>query len=274
MTLREGPGSWGKGWRVLPERRTDVVRCVALQRFVSLLPKDVGDCVLKQCPQEMEEAICMAEEYLKNTPGEESSEMDNHSDGEGYYVDQQREEEAGHAEHNVNCEKMKVTGPWPRLFLKRIDMSKVCQYISFNIDARHLDDIYSEDRRLDGEDDFVEEDNFAEHEDWVKEEIKYNSQAEVKVEIGSVSEMGQSIDMARNTENVERGQLRKIANQMPVTGRAKRGVSAPVISSSSPNTAERETLSCLKRKNKKDPSHRPSHCCPDCDMPEPPPQKP
>lgn len=99
-------------------------------------------------------------------------------------------------------------------------MSKVCQYSSFNINARHLDDIYSEDRRLDGKDDF------AEHEDWVKEEIKYNSQSEVKVEIGSASEIGQSVDMARNTEKVERGQLRNIANQMPVSGRAKRCVSA------------------------------------------------
>jgi hypothetical protein len=32
--------------------------------------------------------------------------------------------------------------------------------------------------------------------------------------------------MARNTEKVERGQLRNIANQMPVSGRAKRCVSA------------------------------------------------
>uniref|UniRef100_A0A4W5K7H0 C2H2-type domain-containing protein n=1 Tax=Hucho hucho TaxID=62062 RepID=A0A4W5K7H0_9TELE len=126
------------------------------------------------------------------------------------------------------------------------------------------DHVLSE-RRLDGEDDLVEEDNFAEHEDWIKEEIQYNNQAEVEGEIRSASEMGQSADVARNTENVERSQLRNIANQMPVFGRAKRGVSAPVISSSSPNTAETEgeTPCCLKRKNK-DPFHRPSHYCHDC----------
>lgn len=54
--------------------------------------------MLKQCPQEMEETICMAKEYLNNTLGEPSSEMDNHSDGEGYSVDQQREEEAGYGQ--------------------------------------------------------------------------------------------------------------------------------------------------------------------------------
>ncbi|XP_071189432.1 zinc finger and SCAN domain-containing protein 21-like [Salvelinus alpinus] len=263
--LGQGLESAAQHW-LRPERRTaaEVVRCVALQRFVSLLPTHVGDCVLKQCPQDMEEAIYMAEEYLNNTPGDKCSEMDNHTDGEGYPAEQLREEEAGPTEHQVNSEKMKVTGPG--LFLKRIEFSKVCQSNTFNIDARHLEDIYSEERRLDGEDDLVEEDNFSEHEDWIKEEIKYNNQAEVEDEIRSASEMGQSADVARNTENVERSQLRNIANQMPVFGRAKRGVSAPVISSSSPNTAETEgeTPCCLKRKNKEDPFHRPSHCCHDC----------
>ncbi|XP_020340899.1 zinc finger and SCAN domain-containing protein 21 isoform X2 [Oncorhynchus kisutch] len=267
--LGQGLESAAQHW-LRPERRTaaEVVRCVALQRFVSLLPTHVGECVLKQCPQDMEEAIYMAEEYLNNTPGDKCSEMDNHTDGEGYPADQLREEEAGPAEHQVNSEKMKVTGPG--LFLKRIEFSKVCQSSTFNIDARHLEDIYSEERRLDGEDDLVEEDNFSEHEDWIKEEIKYNNQAEVEDEIRSASEMGQSTDVDRNTENVERSQFRNIANQMPVFGRAKRGVSAPVISSSSPNTAEKEggTPCCLKRKDKEDPFHRPSHCCHDCG-PEP-----
>uniref|UniRef100_A0A8C7M1D7 Uncharacterized protein n=1 Tax=Oncorhynchus kisutch TaxID=8019 RepID=A0A8C7M1D7_ONCKI len=275
--LGQGLESAAQHW-LRPERRTaaEVVRCVALQRFVSLLPTHVGECVLKQCPQDMEEAIYMAEEYLNNTPGDKCSEMDNHTDGEGYpgqiivfigmhllicclflFIFRP-------AEHQVNSEKMKVTGPG--LFLKRIEFSKVCQSSTFNIDARHLEDIYSEERRLDGEDDLVEEDNFSEHEDWIKEEIKYNNQAEVEDEIRSASEMGQSTDVDRNTENVERSQFRNIANQMPVFGRAKRGVSAPVISSSSPNTAEKEggTPCCLKRKDKEDPFHRPSHCCHDC----------
>uniref|UniRef100_A0A8C7NM55 SCAN box domain-containing protein n=1 Tax=Oncorhynchus mykiss TaxID=8022 RepID=A0A8C7NM55_ONCMY len=61
--LGQGLESAAQHW-LRPERRTaaEVVRCVALQRFVSLLPTHVGDCVLKQCPQDMEEAIYMAED--------------------------------------------------------------------------------------------------------------------------------------------------------------------------------------------------------------------
>uniref|UniRef100_A0A8C8EXQ7 Uncharacterized protein n=1 Tax=Oncorhynchus tshawytscha TaxID=74940 RepID=A0A8C8EXQ7_ONCTS len=167
------------------------------------------------------------------------------------------------AQHWLRPERRTAAEVVRWLFLKRIEFSKVCQSSTFNIDARHLEDIYSEERRLDGEDDLVEEDNFSEHEDWIKEEIKYNNQAEVEDEIRSASEMGQSTDVDRNTENVERSQFRNIANQMPVFGRAKRGVSAPVISSSSPNTAEKEggTPCCL---NKHSCSAFPKFICPDC----------
>ncbi|KAL0994267.1 hypothetical protein UPYG_G00120020 [Umbra pygmaea] len=239
-----------------PDRRTaaEIVRTVTLQRFVSLLPTEVGELVVKHCPQDMEEAVCMSEEYMKTTNREEISEMNNYSDEVAAPADQQTEK-ARNAENQVGCAKMKVTGPW--LFTNIRNMSDICQSTFVNLDARHPEEIYHEERKPDGKDDLVEENRFANQEDWIKEEILYNSHAEVEVEIGSPSEIG-------NLENVERAQLRNIANHLATSERAKRGVSAPVISSTSPYTVERDIPTHLIQKNIKHPSHRLSHRCPDC----------
>lgn len=106
---QKGPRELGQGLELAarrwlrPDRRTamEVVRCVALQRFVTLLPEDVGAHVLKLHPQDMEQAVCMAERHAHGlTEDKESSVIDSHSRPMGCPAKHpDEEEECGGADH-------------------------------------------------------------------------------------------------------------------------------------------------------------------------------
>lgn len=90
----KGPRELGEGldeatrrW-LKPERRSagEVVQRVALQKFVTLLPRAASGWVFQHQPKDMEEAIRLAEQFLGNRNKEEYRERREEAAGEQYAI--------------------------------------------------------------------------------------------------------------------------------------------------------------------------------------------
>ncbi|KAL2094459.1 hypothetical protein ACEWY4_009178 [Coilia grayii] len=142
----KGPRELGQGldeaarrW-LKPERRSavEVVQRVALHKFVTLLPKAASDWVMQHQPNDMEQAISLAEQFLEMRNEEKYREMDKEVTGEQYTVDSS--ESSGTSEIRITQNHTPwITAP------KEETSLRLCQSVSLNVKVEGLEEIYLEE---------------------------------------------------------------------------------------------------------------------------------
>ncbi|KAG7483985.1 hypothetical protein MATL_G00044020 [Megalops atlanticus] len=138
--------SAAKRW-LKPERRTSaqVEQQVAIEQFVSLLPKEAGAWVHRQHPKDMEEAICMAEQRLLQSAEEDCSPAGAPSTVQTDASDTQTEPgDAGKATPQRNCETPATKENITESFLSKLDTVKL-ESVHFSVDIPELEVIYLEE---------------------------------------------------------------------------------------------------------------------------------
>ncbi|KAI1903849.1 hypothetical protein AGOR_G00031450 [Albula goreensis] len=130
-----------------PERRTaaQVEQKVALEQFVSLLPKEAGDWVHNQHPRDMEEAIRLAEQRLRPSNEEDPSPTSVTTATQTDMLEKDFEAgEAGQAKQQKNCNQTGVKENITESFLNKLDPVKL-ESVHFSLDIPELEVILLDD---------------------------------------------------------------------------------------------------------------------------------
>ncbi|KAG7483986.1 hypothetical protein MATL_G00044030 [Megalops atlanticus] len=151
--LGERLHSAAKLW-LKPERRTadQVVQRVAVQHFVSLLPKETRSSVHRQFPGSMEEAIHMAELHLGRATAQDTPPSCAHiAEQTDLSHRQNGQVEPRLAKLQTSCYQTDAHGNLTKPFLK-LDTDKLCQSDKLCLEAQELEDVcLEEDGSVEGE---------------------------------------------------------------------------------------------------------------------------
>ncbi|XP_041949853.1 zinc finger protein 397-like [Alosa sapidissima] len=142
LGLDEAARRWLK-----PERRSaeDVVQRVALQKFVTLLPRAVSDWVVQHKCKDMEEAISLAEQFLGRRTNEEYGEREEDTAGQQYTATDPSDKSGASNQFRVttdNAQEGKEPKPWTTAPKEEETSLKLCQPVSFNVEVEGMGEIY------------------------------------------------------------------------------------------------------------------------------------
>ncbi|KAJ8383672.1 hypothetical protein AAFF_G00216430 [Aldrovandia affinis] len=141
--------SAAKRW-LRPQHRTaaQVEQQVAMEQFVSLLPKEAGSWVHRQHPRDLEEAIRLAEQRLSPSNEEDTSPAGATTVTQTDASDREPEAgETGKTKRHRNCDQTGVKENITESFLNKLDTVKL-ESVNFSLDIPDLEVIYLDDEGM------------------------------------------------------------------------------------------------------------------------------